>query len=57
MKKSDASSMMVRDLRLGMDTGRYVLSRHACEEATPPVGAGKDGSHANCAEIFPVSEE
>ena len=57
MKKSDAWSMMVRGLRLGMDTRRYVLPRHACEEAPSPVGAGKDGSQANCAEISPVSEE
>ena len=57
MKKSDAPSMMVRGLRLGMDTGRYVLSRHACEEAPPPMSAEKDGLQANCAEISAASEE
>lgn len=54
VKKSDASSMIVRDLRLGMDARRYVLLRHACEEAPDD---GKDGSQANCADISPVSDE
>ena len=54
MKKSDASSKMVRGLRLGTDMRRYVLLRHACEEAP---GDGKDGSQANCADISPVPAE
>ena len=53
VKKSDASSMMVRGLRLGMEVSRYVLLRHACEEAL----TGKDGSQENCAVISPVSDE
>ena len=53
VKKSDASSMIVLGLRLGMAVSRYVLLLHACEEA--PVG--KDGSQANCADISPVSDE
>ena len=53
VKKSDASSMIVRGLRLGTDVSRYVLLRHACEEAP----TGKDGSHANCAVISPVWDE
>lgn len=55
MKKSDASSNMVRGLRLGTDTRRYVLPRHACEEAPGPDG--KDGSQANCADISLVPAE
>ena len=53
VKKSDASSMIFRGLRLGMDVSRYVLLCHACEEAPD----GKDGSQANCADISPVSDE
>jgi hypothetical protein len=53
VKKSDASSMIVRGFRLGMDVSRYVLLRHACEEGP----TGKDGSQVNCAVISPVSDE
>ena len=54
VKKSDASSMIVRGFRFGMDVSRYVLLCHACEEAPP---TGKDGSQVNCAVISPVSDE
>ena len=54
VKKSDASSMMVRGLRLGMDVRRYVLLRHACEDPGPD---GKLGSQVNCAVISPVLDE
>jgi hypothetical protein len=52
--KSDASSIIVRGLRWGMDVRRYVLLRHASEEVPDD---GKDGSQANCADISPVSDE
>ena len=53
VKKSEASSMIVRGLRLGIEVSRYVLLCHACEE----VPVGKDGSQENCADISPVSDE